>query len=146
MSYPAPTKVLRQIEKLEEFINDWKMIPATGALRNQVLLAILSKALTVGHATCVLVEQGFPAEAFGFSRTLIDIFFSVRYIGNNHAEERATRFVEYRDRVRKEFLDVNNRFFPKKQLDAVAILGHEAVQRKVSKVRGIGRATAVKQN
>jgi hypothetical protein len=128
MPYPTHREVLEQIQKLEQFINDWKMIPATGALRNQVLLALLSKALTVSRATCVLVESDFPAEAFGPSRTLIDIFFSVRYISNNQTEARATTFVEYRDKVRKEFLDVHNKFFPNKHMDAASALGPEAVQ------------------
>lgn len=127
MPYPTSREVLTQIEKLEQFINGWQMIPATGALRNQVLLALLSKLLTVGRATCALVDSGFPAEAFGFSRTLIDLFFSVRYISNNDTEERATTFVEYRDRIRKEFLDVHNKHFPNK-LDAANTLGTETVQ------------------
>lgn len=128
MGYPTQREVLKQIDRLEQFINDWKMVPATGALRNQVLLALLSKALTVGRATCALVKSEFPAEAFGLSRTLIDIFFSVRYISNNNTEARATTFVDYRARVRKEFLDVHNRFFPKKALDAATTLGAETVQ------------------
>lgn len=127
MPYPTQREVLEQIEKLEQFINDWQMIPATGALRNQVLLALLSKTLTVARAVCTLVESNFPAEAFGLSRTLIDIFFSVRYISNNHTEERATTFVEYRDRIRKEFLDIHNRYYPNK-LDAANILGLETLQ------------------
>ena len=128
MSYPTQSEVVAQIEKLEQFINDWQMIPATGALRNQVLLALLSKTLTVARATCALVEADFPAEAFGLSRTLIDIFFSVRYISNNHTEERATTFAEYRDKIRMEFLDVHNKHFPNKVLNAVDTLGIETVQ------------------
>jgi hypothetical protein len=128
MPYPTNGEVLEQIERLERFINDWQMIPATGALRNQVLLALLSKTLTVSRATCALVAADFPAEAFGLSRTLIDIFFSVRYISNNHTEERATTFVEYREKVRKEFLDFHNKHFPSRQMDAVSTLGLEAVR------------------
>jgi hypothetical protein len=128
MPYPAQCEVLEQIQKLEQFLNDWKMIPATMALRNQVLLALLSKMLTVARATCVLVESDFPAEAFGLSRTLIDIFFSVRYISNNQTEARATTFVEYRDKIRKEFLEVHNRFFPNKHMDATSALGAAVVQ------------------
>lgn len=127
MPHPTQDEVLEQIEKLEQFINDWQMIPATGALRNQVLLALLSKALTVARAICALVKADFPAEAFGSSRTLIDIFFSVRYISNNHTEARATTFVEYRNKIRKEFLDVHNKHFPNK-LDAANTLGIETVQ------------------
>jgi len=127
MAYPTQREIVKQIGKLEQFIDNWKMIPATGALRNLVLLALLSKSLTVGRATCALVKYGFPAEAFGLSRTLIDIFSSVRYISNNHTEKRATTFVEYRAKIRKEFLEVHNKLFPNKHL-AAAALGMETVQ------------------
>jgi hypothetical protein len=126
-SDPTPDEVLERIAVLEQFVNDWQMIPATARLRNQVLLALLSKSMTVGRATCALVAADFPAEAFGLSRTLIDIFFSVRYISNNYTEERATTFVEYRDRIRKEFLDIHNKYFSNK-LEASSTLGLEAVQ------------------
>jgi hypothetical protein len=114
--------VLTQIKRLEKFINDWQMIPTTDALRNRVILPLLSKALTVGRAICALVKAGFPGEAFGLSRTLIDIFFAVRYISNKDTEMRATTFAEYAARVRKEFLDINNKYFPNRQMEA-SVLG-----------------------
>ena len=82
MRYPTQRQVLVQIARLEKFINDWRMIPATAVVRNRVSLALFSKALTVARAICVLVKAGFPAEAFGTSRTLLDIYFSVRYMSN----------------------------------------------------------------
>ena len=90
MKYPNHRQVLVQITRLEKFINDWEMLPATADVRNRVFLALLSKALTVGRAICALVKDGFPAEAFGLSRTLIEIFFSVRYMSNNDTEARVT--------------------------------------------------------
>jgi hypothetical protein len=32
--YPSEDQVLQQIERLENFLNNWEMIPATGVLRN----------------------------------------------------------------------------------------------------------------
>jgi uncharacterized protein DUF5677 len=92
------------------------MIPATGVVRNRVFLALFSKALTVGRAVCALVKAGFPAEAFGLSRTLIDIFFSVRYMSNNDTEERITTYVEYAARIQKEWIDLNAKYFPNRPL------------------------------
>jgi hypothetical protein len=43
MRHPSQRQVLAQIRKLEKFINDWRMIPATGVVRNRVFLALLSK-------------------------------------------------------------------------------------------------------
>jgi hypothetical protein len=51
------------------------------------VLALLSKTLTVGKAVCVLIESGFPEEASGVTRTLIDIYFVVRYICNAETEK-----------------------------------------------------------
>jgi len=71
---PHVSQVQPLIDKLEVFINEERYIPATRRYRGVVVLALLSKSLIVGRAVCNLVEGAFPAEAFGLSRTLIDIF------------------------------------------------------------------------
>lgn len=88
------------------------MIPATNLYRNAVLLALASKALTVSRAVCLLVEKGFLTEAFGLSRTLLDIYFCVRYIGNKDSENRATTYVEYQARVRQEWSTLTQKYYP----------------------------------
>ncbi len=75
-------KTISSIEKLERFIDSSEFIPATATYRGIVVLSLISKALTVSRAVCALVESGFPEEAFGLTRTLIDIYFTVRYISN----------------------------------------------------------------
>jgi hypothetical protein len=120
MRYPTQRQVLAQITRLEKFINDWQMIPATAVVRNRVFLALFSKALTVGRAICALVKAGFPTEAFGLSRTLIDIYFSVRYMSNKDTEARATTFVEYAARIQKEWVNLNAKYFPDRTLDLSA--------------------------
>jgi hypothetical protein len=117
MRHPSQQAVLTQIKKLEKFINDWRMIPATAVVRNRVFLALLSKALTVGRAICALVAAGFPAEAFGMSRTLIDIYFAVRYMSNKETEARITTYVEYAARVQKEWVNLNDKYFPDRKLE-----------------------------
>ena len=92
------------------------MIPATAVVRNRVFLALLSKALTVGRAICALVKDGFPAEAFGMSRTLIDIFFSVRYMSNKETDGRIATYVEYAARIQKEWINLNDKYFPSRKL------------------------------
>ena len=116
MRHPSHRQVLAQITRLEKFIDGWEMIPATADRRNRVFLAMLSKALTVGRAICVLVGAGFPTEAFGLSRTLIDIFFSVRYMSNKDTEARITTFVEYATRIQKEWVAINDKYYPARKL------------------------------
>lgn len=110
MRHPTKREVLAQIRRLERFINNWRMIPATDDPRNRVFLALLSKALTVGRAVCALVEAGFPAEAFGLSRTLIEIFLSLRYMSKD-TDARVKRYVEYSARVQKEWVKLNTKYY-----------------------------------
>jgi uncharacterized protein DUF5677 len=116
MRHPTQRQVLVQITRLEKFLNDWRMIPATGIVRNRVFLALFSKALTVGRAICALVKAGFPAEAFGLSRTLIEIFFSIRYMSNKDTDARITTYVEYAARIQKEWVSLNAKYFPDRTL------------------------------
>lgn len=118
MRHPTQRRVLVQIARLEQFIEDWRMIPATGGVqRNRIFLALLSKALTVGRAICALVKAGFPAEAFGLSRTLIDIFFSIRYMSNRDTDARIRTYAEYAARVQKEWVNLNTKYFPDRALE-----------------------------
>jgi hypothetical protein len=109
---PKTREVRAQINRLERYVNKLGVIPATGVYRSRVILALLSKALTVGKAICTLVEAGFPAEAFGLSRTLVDIYFCVRYMSNKDTESRVKTFVEYWARVHQEWLNIIAKHFP----------------------------------
>lgn len=113
---PKVSEVLPQIERLEQYIDGLEMIPSTRFLRTAVLLAILSKALTVARAICTLVEAGFPAEAFGLSRTLVEIFLTVRYISNKDTEARAKTYAEYFSKVHAEWGELNTKYYPEREL------------------------------
>jgi hypothetical protein len=110
---PNTKRVLKEIKRLERHLNKLEMIPATHCYRTAVILPLLSKALTVGRAICVLIDAGFPAEAFATSRTLIGIFFCVRYITNKDTENRAKTYVKYHARVRVEWKNIVEKYFPK---------------------------------
>src|ERR1700735_1200678 len=117
-----PTKlttrsVTAHIRSVEKWLNGLDAIPATNLYRSKVLLGLLSKALTVSRAICVLVGTGFPAEAFALSRTLIEIYFSVRYIGNTETEKRATKYVEYWQNHNEVLQDLVRTYFPNKALN-----------------------------
>jgi hypothetical protein len=107
-----PTAVLKQVRRLERYLNDLKIVPATGFRRSRVLLSLLSKLLTTARAVCALVEAGFPAEAFATTRTLMEIFFTVRYFVNKDTEKRIERYVKYFARVRVEWKKVVEEHLP----------------------------------
>jgi len=62
------------------------------APRYLAALALYSKSMTVAEATLALVNAGFRNEAFGPTRTFIDLFFTLRYIAIKDIEERAQRY------------------------------------------------------
>lgn len=100
------------IERLEKYIDNSEFIPAVRFYRSIVLLGLISKALTVARAICVLVEADFPGEAFGVSRTLIDIFLTIRYIGNKDTEARAKQFAEFYAKDHEGWTKVIQKFYP----------------------------------
>lgn len=110
---PARSKFYAKSKKLEDYVTGLEIIPATLMYRSAVLLALLSKLLTVSRAMCLLIDAGFDSEAFGLSRTLIEIFFCVRYISNKDAESRAETYVNYTARVRVEWQTIIAKHFPK---------------------------------
>jgi len=104
--------VLKPIAALESFIDESEFIPTTGHYRSIVILALLSKSLTVARAVCALVTAGFPEEAFGLTRTLIDVYFIVRYISNKDTEARATRYAEFFMKDHESWVKMIPKFYP----------------------------------
>jgi Family of unknown function (DUF5677) len=118
---PTVDQILGQIVKLEEHLNALEIIPATSLYRTSVLLALWSKALTVSRAICALINAGFPIEAFGLSRTLIEFYFTARFIGNRNTEERAKTFVGFGKRVQKEWQTLAKKYSPKTPPEKLAL-------------------------
>jgi hypothetical protein len=92
------------------------MIPAARVYRAKVILPLFSKALTLGRAICALVDEGFPAEAFGLSRSLVDVSLYLRYMSNKDTDARITAYVEYWSRIHQEWGDLIAKHFPKKKV------------------------------
>jgi uncharacterized protein DUF5677 len=120
-THPSAKQVLDRIKRLERHLNNLKMIPARSLYRNAVVLGLLSKALTVGRAICVLVDAGFPGEAFATSRTLIEIYFCLRYIGNKNTEQRAETYVKYHAKVLKEWQTIIMKYYPNTPRNIIAL-------------------------
>jgi hypothetical protein len=84
-----------------------------------VFLALLSKSIRVSEATCALVKCGFDEEAFGVSRTLLDLLITVRFIANKKTEHRAERFFKFLAKDTEAWLGIIQTHYPGKPLPAM---------------------------
>jgi hypothetical protein len=102
--------VIRFIRLLERYVNDAGYQPRQGYAADWVLLALVSKSVWVAKAVCSLVRTGYPEEAFGLTRTLTDIFFTVRYICNKDSERRARQYGNYFAKEQEIWLRLKNSY------------------------------------
>lgn len=79
-----------------------------------VALALYSKCITVGEAILVLVDAGYGDEAFGMTRTLVDIFIMLHYIANIGTEARAKRYVQFSAKDSEVWSELTKIYWPQK--------------------------------
>lgn len=109
----SETEHLRKfLNYAKRLVNDACIYPPITAHRYLVALALYSKCLTVAEATLVLINAGFGDEAFGMTRTLIDIYFTLRYIANKDTDNRARLYWEFFAKDRENWTDIIKNYFP----------------------------------
>ncbi len=86
------------IERAEAGVNALRIVP--GAAFDVVALQLISKAFALSKAGLVLIS-GFPDEAFGLSRSLVECAMTLRYLTQDPAlrNPRAAEFVDYVNKV-----------------------------------------------
>jgi len=94
----------RLLRKIVTFIDNHGIYPRGHVFLDKVVLAHVSKALNAAQAIMALIDAGFPEEAFGLSRTMVEIALNLRYITNRNSEQRAKRFVHYVARWKLELM------------------------------------------
>lgn len=113
MTTPDQVQSLRALIMLiETDINNRRVFPRLNTHLDVVLLAFLSKSLSVTKAIAVLVEQGFVSEAFALSRTQLEIYFTARYIANKDCHERAKQYLEFLCKERDNWWKIVKKYFP----------------------------------
>jgi hypothetical protein len=78
------------VQQIRVFLNKKRYHPRRNVILDMVVFGLVSKAVKVAQAGVCLVDTGFPEEAFGLSRTLVEIALSLRFITNRYSERRAT--------------------------------------------------------
>lgn len=117
---PQPRECKRSdIEHVRKFVayaksvvNETRYYPPAHGYRYMLALVLYSKCITVAEAILVLLDAGFGDEAFGMTRTLVDIFIALRYIANKDADERAKRYAEFVAKSSAVWNEVTELYWP----------------------------------
>ena len=112
---PHIRRVKRLTRNIIAFLNDSTYYARGHVFLDKVVLGLASKGVRVGEAVIKLIEAGFPEEAFGLSRTLVEIALNLRFIRNKATERRAKRFVDYYAKVKMEWILRSTKHFGHKK-------------------------------
>jgi Family of unknown function (DUF5677) len=85
----------RTVKRIRKFLDDEQFYPRANVVLDRVVLALVSKSVNVAQGVVSLIDAGLPEEAFGLSRTLVEIALSLRFVTNRDSERRAKRFAHY---------------------------------------------------
>jgi hypothetical protein len=114
----AITSNIRKVEKLighlESELNSKGFIPRSNLQLGRVLLALLSKSIVTAKAACVLVKEGYYEEAFAVTRTMADLYFTVRYITNKDPLDRAEKFANFFAKNYQDWIKIVTKYYPHK--------------------------------
>lgn len=119
MNPPRQPCTRSQIEHVRKFVayaklrvNGAWIYPPVNAYRYMVALVLYSKCITVAEATLALLDAGFSDEAFGMTRTLVDIFITLHYIANKDTEDRARRYANFSAKDSEVWTEVTKIYWP----------------------------------
>jgi hypothetical protein len=94
----------RTVGKIRKFLDDAQFYPRANVMLDRAALALVSKSVNVAQGVTCLIDAGLPEEAFGLSRTLVEIALNLRFITNRHSERRARRFAHYSAKWKLELI------------------------------------------
>jgi hypothetical protein len=111
------SRVRRCLRHAKQAINRKEFYPRSSSQLDLVLLALISKSIITSEAVCNLVGSGYFEEAFGLTRTLVDLYFTVRYISNKDSLDRAEKFANYFAKDYEGWTHLFAKYYPKKHID-----------------------------
>lgn len=101
-------KVQAYITEASKQINALSIIPRRVSIYtfDTVALEIISKAFSLSNACLTLLAAGFPDEALGLSRSLVECSLTLRYltVEPDTQESKTQRFAEYDERSQPYWL------------------------------------------
>jgi uncharacterized protein DUF5677 len=72
------SSVQRFVQRTRILLDKCAYYPRFGSYKDSVLLAVFSKSIRASESICWLLDGGFDEEAFGLTRTLLDLLFNIR--------------------------------------------------------------------
>jgi hypothetical protein len=105
------------LTKVQNYVDSSEFYPTIRQYRGLIALATISKALTLGRAVATLVETGFSEEAFGLSRSLVELALIIRYISNKDVEQRATRYARFFAKDHEGWTKVIQKHYPLNKIE-----------------------------
>lgn len=126
MKPPPDIEYLNAVSQLmtatRAFLNGLELIPRETSATDAILLALVSKSVVLTEAIVCLISNGFADEAFGLSRTSVELQLTIRYLTNNDTISRCRRYFLYYAKDKSEWFRLINRYYPglnpKKRSDA----------------------------
>lgn len=109
MPASAQVRLVRSyVAKLEQVISGMQLYPRNikTVAFDSMALQCISKAFALARASLLLIEKGFPDEAYGLSRSLVECAVGLRYITADPAsqEARTKEFISYDETERNYWL------------------------------------------
>ena len=104
----------KQIDAIERWFNDQRIYPRDlpNLYVDKAPLALVAKCISVARAVCCLVRDGFHAEAFGLTRTQVEIAFACRYFACGDSVQRTREYVEYFGKDRETWTKMMQKHHP----------------------------------
>jgi Family of unknown function (DUF5677) len=106
---PSQVRLVRNyVAKLEEIISRVELFPrnANQVMFDSVALQSISKGFGLARAALLLIEKGYPDEAYGLSRSLVECAVGLRHITADPVEQekRTKGFIHYDQTERNYWL------------------------------------------
>lgn len=102
-------RVREYVSRMAEVLSDFGIYPRDLSCSpyDSVALAIISKTFALSRAVLLLIENGFPDEAYGLSRSLVECSGALRYMTAvpGEQDERVMEFIVFGEKDKRYWLE-----------------------------------------
>jgi hypothetical protein len=103
--------------RVEQFFTSEGIYLRRSTTSDITLAALLRSGCETSRAIVALVCSGHGAVALGLSRSIIEIWITVRWLTNVDTDKRAEQFLHFNSKQRERILELINEYYPGVSLD-----------------------------